>query len=159
MSERSTELQIVGIGVSDRDDTVNVISDVGFHVTNDGLDIVGRGLGRVVIENNLITGQERQHVIVSRENLNDTKNMFEVHRGVCCPGQLVVQMLVLKRGVDIKNQVDSSCSQHSHTLIVIGSGVHGINTNGVDAELLEEIDITGAGLWVGKRVTTLLDLR
>lgn len=68
-------------------------------------------------------------------------------------------MLVLKRRVDIKNQVDSSGSQHSHTLIVVGSGVYGINTNSVDAELLEEIDITGASLGVGKRVTTLLDLR
>lgn len=42
---------------------------------------------------------------------------------------------------------------------MIGSGVYGINTNGVDAELLEEEDITGTGLRVGKRVTTLLDLR
>lgn len=42
---------------------------------------------------------------------------------------------------------------------MVGGGVYGINTNGVDAELLEEEDITGARLGVGKRVTTLLNIR
>lgn len=42
---------------------------------------------------------------------------------------------------------------------MVGGGVYGINTNGVDSELLEEEDITGTRLGVGKRVTTLLDIR
>lgn len=158
MSERSAELQIVGIRVSDRNDTMNMLSDIRLHVADDSFDIVGRGLSRATIENDLVTSQERQRVVVPREDLNDTENMLEVHRSVCGPWHLVVQVLVLQRRVDIENQVDSSSSQKGHTLIMVGSRVYRVNTNSVDTKLLEEVDITGTGLWVGKRVTTFLNI-
>jgi hypothetical protein len=45
LGEGDTEVQVIGVGVSDGNDTGDLLSDVRLHVTDNSLEVVGGGLG------------------------------------------------------------------------------------------------------------------
>jgi len=136
---------------------VNVIGDVGLHVTHNSLDIVGRCLGRDGVEDNFITSQEGQCIIIPREHVHNTEYVLQVQGSVCSPWLLIIQMLVFKRSVDVQNQVDTSSSEYRHTLVMVLARIYGVDSNCVDTEFLEEIGITSTLITVGQGVSALLD--
>jgi hypothetical protein len=78
--------------------------------------------------------------------------VLEVVLSVSGPRLLVVQVLLREGSVDVKNQVDTGRGHQGHALIVVESRVNGVDTDGVDSELLEEEDVTSTGVDVGERV-------
>ena len=132
--------------------------DVTLHVTDNRLDVVRRSFGRDRLEDDLVTGQESEGVGVAGEHLDNREDVLEVFGSVCRPRLLVVQVLVLKRRVDIENQVYSGLGEKGHALVVVHLRVDGVHTDGVDAQLLEHVDVTRAGVDVRQRVLTLLEL-
>jgi len=124
--------------------------------SSDGLDIAGRAHLRALGVDNLVTGEESEDVVVSGEDLNNLKDVLEVHGSVGGPWLHIVQVLVLKGRVDIEHEVDAGSGKHGHALVVVNMGVDGVDTDGVDAELLEQEDVTSANLGVGERVGAAL---
>ena len=57
------------------------------------------------------------------------------------------------RGVGIECKIDASIRKHLHSLIVALAVVDGVDTDGVDAKLLEEGDIIAEGIDVEKRIS------
>ena len=156
--EGRAEIKIIGIGVTDGDDTRDVVGDVCLHVANDGLDVVGGGGSGLGIEDDFVSGEEHEGVGVAGEHVNDLEDMLEVIGRVCGPGQVLVEMLALEGGVDVEDEVDAGLRHERHALIVRDFGINGVHADGVDAELLEEVDIARALVEVGEGVVALLEL-
>ena len=55
-------------------------------------------------------------------------------------------------GVDIKDEVDTGVLQLLHALVVVLGVVDGVDTDGVDAQLLEQRDVALAVVRVSDRV-------
>ena len=125
--------------VSDRNGTVSTASDVLSHITSDGLDI-GRSWGGKIIVDNLVTREEGQGVGVVRKRINRGEDVLEVNRVVGWVGIGSVQGV--EGSVDIEDQVDTCSCQLGHAVIVVGCVVNSVDTDGVDAQLLELCDIT-----------------
>jgi hypothetical protein len=122
---------------------------VRLQVTSDGLD-VRSAVSRLVIVDDLVTGEEQQRVVVLGEHLNSSEQALQV--------DLVVRLLgissvdrVLGR-VDVEGKVDASIGEEAHACVVVGTVVHSVNTDRVDAELLEFGDIALAAILVGNGV-------
>lgn len=54
--------------------------------------------------------------------------------------------------VDIKDEIDSSVSESVHALVVVDRVVDTVDTDGVDAQLLELLDVALASLWLSDGV-------
>lgn len=108
----------------------------------------------------LVSREEGEEIVIASKGLHDGKDVLEVKLIVGRPRLGSMEMLVGERRVDVQDEVDTCGSEHSHTLIVVLGGVHRVDTDGVDLELLEEDDITGALLGVDERipVVALADL-
>lgn len=152
VGEGDTELNVIGVGVTDWDVAWKVLLHVGSHVTVDGLDVDWRLLLRALLVNDLVSGKESKGVVVAGELLHDGEDVLEVHWGVGGPWLSWVHVLMGEWGVDVKDQVDAGSSEHSHALVVVEGSVDGVDTDSVDTETLEKGDITGANIWVGQRV-------
>jgi hypothetical protein len=100
----------------------------------------------------LVSGEESENVVVAGELLHDGEDVLEVHWSIGGPWLSWVHVLVGQRRVDIEDQVDAGSSKHGHALIVVQSGVDGVDTDGVDAETLEKGDITSADIGVRQRI-------
>jgi hypothetical protein len=135
--------------VSDGDGTVSTASDVLSHVTSDSLDI-WRSWGGEIIINNLVTGEESQGVGVVCEGIDGGEDVLEVNGVVGWVG--IGSIEGVEGSVDIEDQVDTCSCQLGHAIIVVGRVVDCVDTDGVDAQLLELYDITLAGCGIGDRV-------
>jgi hypothetical protein len=151
-SQRGTETEVISVGITNRDVTGNVVGQVSFHVTDNSLNIVGGGLCRGGVEDDFVTSQESQGVVVAGENFYDRENVLKVLWGVGGPRLLVVQVLTVDRGVDVENKVNARRGKQGHTLIVVDSRVDRVHTNGIDAQLLEQVDVTSTIIGVREGV-------
>lgn len=142
----------VGGGVSDRDLTVSTASNVLSHITGDGLDVWCSGGGGIIVDD-LVTREESQGVCVVRKRVDGREDVLEVDCVVgWCGGGTVERV---EGCVDIENQVDTSVCESGHACIVIGSVVDCVDTDGVDAELLELCNVSCAGGFICDRVNEL----
>lgn len=84
------------------------------------------------------------------EHVNGSEDILEIDIVVRCSGLLAVDGIVSR--VDIQRQVDASVRELLHALIMVLCVVDGIDTDGVDAQLLELLDVALAVAIVGNRV-------
>jgi len=159
LCKRNTELDVIGVRVSNWDDTVNVVGDVSLHVTDNGLEVTGNDVLGTWVVDNLVTSKESEGVVVSREDLDDLEDVLEVSLVVSGPWLQIVQVLIKQRAVDVEHEVDASGGQHGHALVMVDCWVDGVDTDSVDSQLLEKVDITGALLWVRERISSSLEAR
>ena len=149
-------LETVGVdvsgGVSDGDLTVSTASNVLSHVTGNGLDIWCSGGGGVIVDN-LVAREESQRVGVVGKRVDGGEDVLEVDSIVGWRWSGTVEGV--ERSIDIENQVDARVCESSHACIVVGSVVYCVDTDGVDAELLEFRDISCAGRLVCDGVNKL----
>jgi len=61
----------------------------------------------------------------------------------------------IERSVDVEDEVDASIRQGGHARIVVSGVIDGVHTNGVDAQLFELGDVTGASTSISDRVNEL----
>lgn len=145
--------------VTNRDLAVTAGVDVRPHVTVGGLDIRG-ALGRLVVVDDLISREEHKRVVVLLERIDGSEDALKVDLVVRPGGLLTVDGV--ERVVDIQGQVDASVGEGLHALIVVGRVVDAVDTDGVQAKLLELGNVTlarlgvGNGVFVGRRSTGLV---
>ena len=139
----------VGGGVADGDLAETTGVHVRLEVTSDGLN-VRSAVSRLVIVDDFVAREEQQSVVVLGEHLDGSEQALEV--------DLVVRLLrvrtvnrVLGR-VDIESQVDASVGEETHAGVVVSTVVNSVDTDGVDAELLELGDVTLAALLISNGV-------
>merc|ERR1712087_260617 len=145
----------IGSGVSDRNLTVGLCVEVTLDVTGDGLD-VGRSVGVVRIVDNFITREEEKEVVVTSKHINGCEHRLEVD--IVVAGVESVRACTVESNiwsVHIKSQVDASLIQHSHSLVMVLAVVDSVDTDSVDAESLELLDVAAQSLGVEQRVFCL----
>lgn len=126
--------------------------DVLSHVTSDGFNVGGSAGGGIVIDD-LVTGEEGQGVVVLGERIDGSEDVLEIEGVVrWCGGSTVERVL---GGVDIEDQVDACRCQRVHACIMVGGVVDGVDSHGVNAELLEVANITLAAGFIGNGVDDL----
>ncbi len=136
-------------GVTDGDAAKTASIDVRLDVTGDSLD-VGSGGGGSIIVDDLVGGEKEQCVVVLGKHLDGGEDALEVDLVVrCLRGGSVDAVL---GGVDIKSEVDASSRKGVHAGIVVGRVVNGVDTDRVDAELLEVLDVTLAASGIGNGI-------
>lgn len=126
---------------------------VVLHVTGDGLDVGGSQGGVAGIVDNLVTGEEGEGVVVLGELLDSGEDGLEVDGVVRLMG--VGSVDGVERVVDVGNEVDASVGELGHALIVVLGVVDGVDTDGVDAKLLELGNVTAADGGIGQGVDVL----
>lgn len=143
--------------VADRDGSQVLGLDVGTQITGDGLDVWSIELVANLVDD-LVTGEECEGVLVLGEFGDSSKDALEisgvVRQGGHGGGSTVDRVALFATRVDIENEVDASISQKTHALGVIGRVVDRVNTDSVDTEVLEVLDVTAANVLRGKRVDT-----
>lgn len=135
--------------VSDRDGTVSPASNVLSHITSDSLDIWCSWGGEIIVDN-FVTGEESQCVGIVCEGIDGGEDVLEVNGVVGWVG--IGSVEGVERCVDIEDQVDACSSQLGHAIIVVGGVVDSVDTDGVDAQLLELYNITLAGCGIRDRI-------
>lgn len=140
----------VGGGVSNGDLAESSRVDVVLHVTSDSLDIGSRLVGSRLVVDDLVAREEGQRVVILGKHLNSSKNALKIHGVVGGAGLKTVDGVAWV--VDVKNQVNAGISEGVHALVVILGVVDGVNTNSVDAEVLEVLDVSETGLGVSERI-------
>lgn len=121
-------------------------------ITSDCLDVRG-GVVLFFLANDLVAGEKGQRVVVLGKLAHGSKNVLQISGivGKISPVRATSVKGVLG-GVDIDDKVDASLVQCLHAVVVVGSVVHGVDANGVDAEVLELLDVTSANFLVGEGV-------
>lgn len=140
----------VGGRVADGDGAVLARLDVGPHVAVGGLD-VGRGeraLGLIV--DDLVAGEEGEGVVVLGELVDGGEDALQVDGVVRGVGGRAVDGV--QRVVDVKGNVDTGVREGLHALLVRLGVVGRVDTDNVDAKILEFLDILKADLGIGKGV-------
>lgn len=140
----------IGGGVSNGDLAESSRVDVVLHITSDSLDVGSRLVSSWLVVDDLIAREEGQRVVILGKHLNSSKNALKVHGVVGGSGLKTVDGVAWV--VDVKNQVDAGISEGVHALVVILGVVDSVNTNSVDAKVLEVLDITEAGLGVSEGI-------
>lgn len=138
--------------VAHRDLPVASGADVLSQVAGDGLDVRGSRGGLVIVDD-LVAREEEKGVVVVGESVNGGEQALEVDLVVRRAGVGAVERVL--RGVDVQGEVDAGVCEGGHALVVVGSVVHGVHTNGVDAQLLELYDVALAAVDVGNGVLGL----
>jgi hypothetical protein len=145
-------LSNVSSRVSDRDSAALAVANVLLHVTGDSLDI-GRRIGVVALVDDLVTREKEEQVVVVRESVNGGKDVLEVDVVVRAVESLSI--LTVERvlgGVCVESNVDTRVVEHLHALVVVLGIVNGVDTDGVDTEILEVGDIALQALEIEERV-------
>jgi hypothetical protein len=142
----------IGGGVADGNLAKLVAAQESAHVTGDGLD-VGSGLGGGAVVDNLVSGEEGKGVVVLGELLHGGEDVLEVDIVVGGLGVRTVKRVL--GGVDVEDEVDASVSESVHALVVVGGVVDGVDTDSVQAEILEVLDVTLAALSIGDGIGEL----
>lgn len=152
----------IGGRVSDGNGTKLAGRNVVLDVTSDSLDIRSSESGVIRVDN-LVSGVEKEGVVVCGESVNSGEDRLEVDVVVRHGDGGVVQTIEgVVRGVDIDGEVDAGVSERLHAGIVVLGVVDRVDTDGVDAQLLELDDITRAaggvsdGVFVGRGATRLV---
>lgn len=122
---------------------------VGLDVTGDSLD-EGSAVGGRVIVDDLVSGEEEKGVGVGGELLDGRENALEVDLVVRDLGRSAVDRVL--GSVDVKRKVDTSIGEGVHAGVVLSSVVDSVDTDGVDAELLELRNVALAAISVGNGV-------
>lgn len=139
----------IGGGVSNWNGSVASAVTVLLHVTGDGLD-VWCAVGCVVVVDDLVTGEEKESVAVASESIHGCKDALKIDGVVGLGRRGTVDGILWS--VDIQSEVDTSSSECAHAGVVVCRVVHGVNSDGVDSELLELCNVAGASRLVGERV-------
>ena len=158
----STAVEVEGLGldvlsnissrVSDGNDTVVPVGDVLLHVTSNGLD-VRSSVGVVPRVDDLVSGKEEEQVVVVGKRVNGSKDRLQVNIVVRTVESVLVLSVERVVGcVGIERQVDTGVIEHLHTLVVVLRVVDGVDTDGVDAERLEVLNIAFETLEVEQRI-------
>lgn len=142
----------IGSGVTDGDLAQIVTSQERTDVTSDGLDVRSSGRGGTVVDD-LVTGEEGQSVVVLGEHLDRGEDVLKVDVVVGSLGIGTVDGV--PGSVDIQHQVDTGIGQGAHALIVVLGVVDGVHTDGVEAEVLELLDVTLAAIGIGDGIGEL----
>lgn len=140
----------IGGGVSDGDLSEFASLDVVSHITGDGLDVRSRLVGVLLVVHDLVTREESEGVVVLGEHLDSGEDTLDVGGVVRRTGLGTVDGVL--GVVDIENKVDAGFGEGIHALIVVTLVVDSVDTDNVDAKLLEVLDITLADLGVGQRI-------
>lgn len=119
------------------------------HVPRDGLDVRSSGGGSVVVDD-LVSGEEEKCVAVLLKRVDGGKDVLQVDVVVGRSGERSVDGVV--GGVDVEGQVDAGGVESGHASVVVRSVVDGVDTDGVDAQLLELGNVTRASGDVGNGV-------
>ncbi|KAL2288563.1 hypothetical protein FJTKL_03925 [Diaporthe vaccinii] len=109
----------IGGRVAGGDGAVAAGVDVVLDVTGDGAD-VGGGAGRLLVVDDLVTAEEEQGVGVVGEGVDSREHGLQV-------------LLV--------GEVDARVGEEFHSLVVVLRVVDRVHTDGVDAEVLEVLDV------------------
>lgn len=140
-------------GVADRDLPLLPVTLVLLHVTRDGFDVwSGSGRGSRFVDN-LVSGEEGKGVVVLREHVHGSEDALEVRRVVGWAWVHSVERV--ERAVHIENKIDARIIQSGHASIMTLRVVDRVDTNGVDAKLLEILDVSCACRFIGERVCEL----
>lgn len=149
-------LEAVGIDVGSRVPNRNVTqvasTQVRANVTSDSLD-VGSSLGRGAIVDNLVAGEEGQGVVILSEHVDGSEDVLKVD--VVVRGLRIGTVQCVLGSVDIQDKVDASIGEGLHALIVVLGVVDRVHTDGVEAQVLELLDITLAASSISDRVCKL----
>ena len=140
----------VGGRVADGDGAVLARLDVGPHVAVGGLDIRSRERALGLIVDDLVSGEEGKGVVVLGELVDGGEDALQVDGVVGGVGGLAVDGV--QRVVDVEGDVDAGVRESLHALLVRLGVVGRVDTDNVDAEILEPLDILKADLGVGKGV-------
>lgn len=147
-------LQAVGRHVSSRVSNRNLAQSlrvhVVLHVTSDGLDVGGTGIGSRLVVDDLVAGEESQCVVILGKHLHGSKNALEILGVVGRSGLGAVDGVA--GVVDIKNQVDASVGESVHAVIVVLGVVDSIDADNIDAKVLEVLDVSLTRLGIGQGV-------
>lgn len=157
-------------GVSNRDGTVGLGTDVTLHVASDGLD-VGGSVGVVPGVDNLVTREENEEVVSSICQLDFSKNGGCLLLTVACEcvnsGEKVLQVFGVVRLVQslqalavervvgsagVKGEVDAGLVEHPHSFIVVTRVVDSVDTDEVDSKLFEHLNVGRESFSVEERV-------
>ena len=122
---------------------------VGLDVTGDGLDERSAVSGRVIVDD-LVSREEEQGVGVRSELLNGREDALEVDLVVGDLGRSTVDRVL--GSVDVESEVDTSVGEGIHAGVVLGSVVDSVDTDSVDAELLELGDVALAAIGIGNGI-------
>ena len=154
-----TAVHVVGHFIAVRFDIGSAISDGNFaqlasvqvrlNITSDGLN-ERSAVGCGIIVDDLITGEEEQCVGIGSKLLNGGEDALEVDLVVRNLRRSTIDRVLWS--VDIEGKVDTSISKGVHAGVVIGSVVHGVDTNGIDTQLLEFGDVALAASLVGNGI-------
>jgi hypothetical protein len=146
-------LVAVALDVSSRVTDGDLAKTAGVHVrldvTGDSLD-VRSAVGGLVVVDDLVGGEEQQCVVVLCEHLDGSEDALEV--------DLVVRLLGLGAvdgvlgGVEVEGEVDTGIGEETHAGVVVGAVVDSVDADGVDAELLELLNVALAASLVGNGV-------
>lgn len=142
----------IGSGIADGDLAEVLSLHVSLGVTSNGLDVGGSEVLSSLADN-LVSREEGEGVVVLCKLGDGGKDVLQVSSVV---GQNEVFRLAAVEGVfagvDVKDQINTSFSQFRHALGMVLRVVDSVDTDGVDAEVNESLDITLAHFRVGERV-------
>ena len=142
----------VGSRVSNGNLASLAVRDVLLHVTGDGLD-VRSSVGVVTLVDDLVTGEEEEQVVVVGKSVDGGKDVLEVDVVVrSVEGLSILTVERVLGGVGVKGNIDTGVVEHLHALVVVLGVVDGVDTDGVDTEILEVGDIAPQALEVEERV-------
>lgn len=139
-------------GVTDGDLAVAAGANVLPQVTSDGLDVRGT-VGGLVVVDDLVTGEEEESVVVVGESVNGGEQALKVVLVVGRAGVATVERVL--GGVHVEGEVDAGVGEGRHALVVVGGVVDSVHTDGVDAQLLELLDIALAPVDIGNGVLSV----
>jgi hypothetical protein len=140
----------IGGRVPDRDLAKTTSVDVVANVTSGGLDIGSRLVGILLVVDHLVSGEKGSNIVILGKHLNGSEDALEIVgivrkvRVASVDGILGV--------VDIEHDVDAGILQSLHTLVMIGLVVNGVDSDCVDAKVLELLDITEADVRISQRI-------
>lgn len=103
-----------------------------------------------MVVDDLVAREESHGVAVLGKGINGGEDALEVDGVV--RGVRVVTVDRVQGVVGIKDDVDAGLGELLHALIVVLGVVGRVHTDGVDAELLELLDVGLADLGIGQRV-------
>lgn len=113
--------------------------EVRSHISGDGLNI-WCCVSSLIIIDDFVSGEVCQCVAVAGEGVHCGEDVLEVFGVVGEEGRGTVDGVF--GGIDIQNQVDAGICQELHALVVVGSVVDSVDTDGVYSQFLESGNIT-----------------
>lgn len=132
-----------------------LVGNEGLDVAGDGLDVRSSLVSALFVVDDFVAGDEGKSVGVLgkfRDGGKDILDIVDVVGLVDVGGSSVQSVLGV---VDVEDQVNTGIGKSLHAFLVVLGVVDNVYTNGVDAEVLEVLDVTLADAGVGERVKVL----